>query len=78
MYHWHSCYLEGDIQTTKQCLTERGRPGVTPPTRVIFDFFISFFKPMGYDYVDWSDPLPAWAAATNFGRYILQWLREKF
>ena len=69
-------YLEGDIITTIQALTQRGRPGVAPPTRALFDFFISFFTPSGYDHVDWRDPLPAWTATVEFGRYIEQWLRR--
>ncbi len=67
-------YLKGDIQTTIQCLIERGRPGVTPPARAIFDFFFSFFIPGGYDYLDWKDPLPAWVATIDFGRYVRRWL----
>ena len=63
-------YLEGDIITTIQAISERGRPGVTPPTRAILDFFASFFIPMGYDYFDWEDPFPACAAAAEFGRSL--------
>ncbi len=70
-------FLEGDIMTTVQALIQRGRPGVTPPAQAIFDFFISFFKPMGYDYLDWKDPLPAFTATTEFTRYIVKWLRDK-
>jgi hypothetical protein len=63
-------YLEGDIITTLQALTQRGRPGVTPPAEAIFDFCISFFKPMGYDYLDWKDPLPACTATIDFVHYL--------
>lgn len=70
-------FLEGDIMTTVEALIQRGRPGVTPPAQAIFDFFISFFKPMGYDYLDWKDPLPAFIAKIEFARYIAQWLRDK-
>jgi predicted ATP-grasp superfamily ATP-dependent carboligase len=59
-------YLEGDIVTTAQALAERGRPGVTTPVRTIFDFCSSFLTPVGYDYVDWKDPLPAWMATKDF------------
>jgi predicted ATP-grasp superfamily ATP-dependent carboligase len=69
-------YLEGDLITTIQSVTQRGRPGVTPPARAILDFIGSFFKPMGYDYVDWRDPLPAFAAAADFGSYILRTFKK--
>jgi len=69
-------YLEGDIMTTVQALTQqRGRPGVTPPAQAIFDFCLSVFKPMGYDYFLWKDPLPACTATTEFVRSRLSWLR---
>jgi predicted ATP-grasp superfamily ATP-dependent carboligase len=69
-------YLKGDIQTTIQSLIERGKPGVTPPAKAVFDFFFSFFIPSGYDYLDWKDPLPAWVATIDFGRYVRKWLRR--
>jgi predicted ATP-grasp superfamily ATP-dependent carboligase len=68
-------YLEGDIITTAQALSQRGRPGVTPPAQAITAFFLSFCKPMGYDYVDWRDPLPACTATIDFVRYLLRRLR---
>ena len=64
-------YLEGDIITTVQTVTQRGRPGVTPPSRAILGFLGSFFLPMGYDYVDWRDPLPAFSATVDFGHLVL-------
>lgn len=70
-------YLEGDIKTTVKALVQHGRPGVSPPAQAIFDFFISFFKPMGYDYLDWKDPLPAYTAKIEFARYIVELLRDK-
>jgi predicted ATP-grasp superfamily ATP-dependent carboligase len=70
-------YLEGDIKTTVKALVQRGRPGVSSPAQAIFDFFISFFKPMGYDYLDWKDPLPAYTAKIEFARYIVELLRDK-
>jgi len=63
-------YLEGDILTTVQSFTQRGRPGVIPPAKATFDFFVSFFIPTGYDYVDWKDPLPIWPATIDFGRRL--------
>jgi predicted ATP-grasp superfamily ATP-dependent carboligase len=71
-------YLEGDLITTIQSFTQRGRPGVTPPARAIVGFIGSFFKPMGYDYIDWKDPLPALAATADFGSYILRSVKKGF
>ena len=61
-------YLKGDIMTTIEALQQRGRPGVTPPAQAILDFWLSFFMPMKYDYVDWHDPIPALKASTDFTR----------
>src|SRR5437867_8273292 len=61
-------HLRGDIMTTVAALQQRGRPGVAPPGQAALDFGLSFFRPMGYDYVDWEDPLPAVKAATHFTR----------
>ena len=65
-------YLKGDFITTVAAVRQRGRPGVTPPARAILDFFLSFFVPMRYDYLDWKDPLPAWTAIIGFAKYLLQ------
>src|SRR5579864_6636978 len=46
-------YLKGDIMTTIEALQQHGRPGVTSPPQAILGFWLSFFQPMGYDYVDW-------------------------
>lgn len=59
-------YLEGDILTTVQAFTDRGRPGVTPPGRAVYEFISTFFLPTDYDYVDWHDIHPAWTAASEF------------
>ena len=56
-------YLEGDLLTTLQTFTQRGRPGVTPPTRALVEFLATFFVPTSYDYFDWQDLRPAWSAA---------------
>lgn len=61
-------YLKGDIMTTIAALQQRGRPGVTPPAQSIVSFFLSFLFPMGYDYLDWKDPIPALQATTSFTR----------
>ncbi len=64
--------LGGDIETTIAAVRQRGRPGVTPPARAILDFFLSFFLPMRYDYLDWSDPLPVWTAIKGFVRSMFR------
>ncbi|WP_165423294.1 ATP-grasp domain-containing protein [Ktedonosporobacter rubrisoli] len=55
-------FLEGDILTTIQALSQYGRPGVDSPEQAIFDFMAAFFVPSGYDYVDGKDLLPVWTA----------------
>lgn len=65
-------YLEGDVLTTMQTLSQRGRPGVQPPAQAILDFFLTFLKPMGYDYMDWKDPRPAWTATKGFTSYVVR------
>ncbi len=61
-------YLKGDIMTTIAALQQRGRPGVTPPAQALIGFCLSFLVPMGYDYLDWKDPVPALQATTSFTR----------
>ncbi len=62
-------HLGGDIMTTLEAIQNYGRPGVPPPTRALFDFFVSFFAPIRYDYLDLDDPLPASVATAEFVRY---------
>jgi predicted ATP-grasp superfamily ATP-dependent carboligase len=64
-------YLQGDIRGTIATLRERGRPGIPPPLRAVLDFGASFLRPMGYDYFDRQDPLPAVTAMVNFTRLAL-------
>lgn len=71
-------YLEGDVITTIQAFTQRGRPGVTPPAQALLGFLGSFFLPTGYDYVDWRDPLPAFTATADFGHFVLRKLGKGF
>ena len=59
-------YLEGDLLTTVQTITQRGRPGVTPPAQAFWEFLIDFFVPTGYDYLDWKDLRPVWTATLEF------------
>lgn len=70
-------YLEGDLLTTFQTLTQRGRPGVTPPAQAFLAFFAAFFIPTGYDYVYWKDPLPAWTATGEFADRVRRRLGRK-
>jgi predicted ATP-grasp superfamily ATP-dependent carboligase len=65
-------YLGGDIETTLAALAQRGRPGVAAPAQAVLGFGLSFFRPMGYDYVDWTDPLPAIKATTEFTREAIK------
>jgi len=79
-------YLKGDFITTVASVRQRGRPGVTPPAWAILAFFLSFFIPMGYDYFDWRDPLPAFIATIGLTRHLvggaimkgLSRMRERF
>ena len=64
-------HLGGDIIRMIRALGERGRPGVTPPVQTLLDFGLSFLRPMGYDYVDWTDLLPAVRATTGFARVAM-------
>jgi predicted ATP-grasp superfamily ATP-dependent carboligase len=65
-------YLPGDVMTTLAALGERGRPGVTPPVRALLGFGASFFRPMRYDYVDWSDLRPVVSATNQFARRFVR------
>ncbi len=65
-------YLEGDLLTTFQTISQRGRPGVTPPAQAFAEFFADFLLPTRFDYVDWKDPLPACVAATEFSERLRQ------
>lgn len=69
--------LGGDIATTVTALEQRGRPGVSPPAKAIFDFGVSFFRPTHYYYVDWKDPLPSLIATKGFVRDLPQLVRKR-
>jgi len=69
--------LGGDIATTLAAVRQRGRPGVTPPAKAFLDFFLSFFVPMNYDYVNWRDLLPLLTAIKGFVSLALQELRKR-
>ena len=66
-------HLGGDIETTLATIEERGRPGITPPARALFDFGIAFFMRTAYDYLDWNDIGPAVRASA---RYTMRLLRR--
>lgn len=70
-------YLEGDLLTTLQTFAQRGRPGVTPPTKAVLEFFASFFVPTGYDYFDWRDLRPLRAATGEFIDRIKYQLKKR-
>jgi hypothetical protein len=61
-------YLKGDIFTTLEAIQHRGRPEVDPVGKALYGFFSSFFIPMGYDYLSWRDPVPAFVASGDFLR----------
>jgi len=65
-------YLAGDLMTTITALRQRGRPGVPPPLEAVMGFGLSSFKATGYDCADWTDPLPALRAATDFARFSVR------
>jgi predicted ATP-grasp superfamily ATP-dependent carboligase len=65
-------HLGGDIETTIETLSERGRPGVASPMQAMLDFGRSFLQPMSYDYADRADLGPAIRASANFTRYALR------
>ncbi len=71
-------HLGGDIMTTLEAVQKYGRPGVVAPTRALFDFFISSFTPMRYDYLDLRDPLPASVATAEFARYWRHRIGKRF
>ena len=70
-------HLGGDIETTIDSLQQHGRPGIPPRMRTIMNFGASFLKPMGYDYFDWKDPLPAASATAGFVRATLRRLGSR-
>jgi len=65
-------HLKGDIMTTLATLRQPTRPGSTAAVQALFAFSSSFFRPMSYDYLDWTDPLPAVLATAGFTRYAFQ------
>src|SRR6266704_3302980 len=70
-------HLGGDITTTMAALRQRGRPGITPPVRTVWDFGISFLRPMAYDYLQRTDLRPAVRATTTFARDAIRSLASR-
>ena len=71
--------LKGDflyVATSLSTSRQQGIPEreVSPPSRAILDFCLSFFIPMGYDYLNWRDPLPALTVMVGFVRDVLRWV----
>ncbi|MBO0780189.1 MAG: ATP-grasp domain-containing protein [Ktedonobacteraceae bacterium] len=71
-------YLQGDLLTTLQTITQRRRASVPPPSRAISGFLASFLVPAHYDYFDWRDLKPGLAATIDFGRVVARRLRRDF
>jgi predicted ATP-grasp superfamily ATP-dependent carboligase len=65
-------YLQGDVTSMIETLQQRGRPGVPPALRTAVGFGASFLRPMAYDYVDWTDPLPGARAMGAFARDLMR------
>ena len=70
-------HLGGDITTTLAALRQRGRPGIAPPVRTVWDFGMSFLRPTAYDYLQWTDLRPAVMATTNFARDAIRSLASR-
>ena len=70
-------HLGGDITTTLAALRQRGRPGIRPPVRTLWDFGISFLRPMAYDYLQWTDLRPAVKATTTRARGAIRSLATR-
>ena len=68
--------LRNDLVATIAALKERGRPGIRPPAKALFDFGASFFTPTHYYYLDRKDLRPAWVAAKDFTRYVSRLSRK--
>lgn len=62
--------LGSDIAATAATILQRGRPGVMPPPRAIRDFFVSFFLPARYDYLDSRDLRPMGSAIAGWCRNV--------
>jgi predicted ATP-grasp superfamily ATP-dependent carboligase len=69
--------LGGDITTMIAALRQHGRPGVTSPVQTLWQFGLSFLRPMAYDYLSWRDPLPAVKATTTFTRGAIKGLASR-
>ena len=57
-------WLGGDFSWLEETLRQPGRPDVPSAVRSVPVFVSDFLRPARYDYLDLSDPRPAWVAAT--------------
>jgi predicted ATP-grasp superfamily ATP-dependent carboligase/flavin-dependent dehydrogenase len=63
-------WLGGDLPWLEQALREPDQPDVPSRARATSAFLTDFLKPMGYDYLDRSDPRPAFAATAGAMRQL--------
>src|SRR4029077_10888913 len=63
-------WLGGDLSWLKSVLKQPSGPDVPPRGRSLALFAADFARPMGYDYVDRSDPRPALTAASGIARRV--------
>lgn len=70
-------YLGGDVRGTLETIRQRGRPGLPRPRVAARDFAAAFLRPMGYDYFQWQDPLPALLATVGFLRHASSQVLKK-
>jgi predicted ATP-grasp superfamily ATP-dependent carboligase len=63
-------WLGGDLSWLKSVLTQSSGPDVPSRGRSLALFAADFARPMGYDYVDRSDPRPALVAASGIARRL--------
>lgn len=70
-------YLGGDVRGTAEAFRQRGRPEIPTPRQAARDFVGAFLRPMGYDYFQWRDPLPACRATELFLRRTASQIRKR-
>lgn len=59
-------YLAGDIVSLTELLQQAGKTSLKTRAQSIGAFVASFFHPMRYDYIDWTDMKPVIAATIDF------------
>ena len=63
-------WLGGDLSWLRSVLTQPSGPDIPSRGRALATFAGDFARPMGYDYIDGSDPRPALVAATGVARRL--------